>query len=66
MTSASSYKGIHVVFEAMEFIATCYGCKEKSHMSDVRYQVWLRKTACKNASSGPKLKALPTTTEAFE
>jgi hypothetical protein len=24
-----------IIAEAMEFIATCYGCKEKLHMSDV-------------------------------
>ena len=55
-----------LIAEATEFVATSYGCKEKSHMSNVRYQVWLRNTVCKNAFLGLKLKSLPPTTEAFE
>ena len=55
-----------LIAEATECVATCYGCNEKSHKSHVRYQVWLRKTACKNAFSDVKLKSLPPTREAFE
>ena len=42
-----------------------YGPKEKSIMFTVRYQVWVRKTARKNASLCLKLKSLLSMTEAF-
>ena len=54
-----------VVREATEFIAACYGFKERPSLSAVWYQVWATKTARKNAFLCLKLKSLLPTTEAF-
>lgn len=53
------------IAEATRCVAACYGSKGKDSMSQVRYEMWLAKTAKKKVTTAPKLKSLPPTTASF-
>ncbi|MPC66781.1 hypothetical protein E2C01_060934 [Portunus trituberculatus] len=50
--------------KAISFIASCYGSKTTSSMSDVRFNIWQHKTA-RGKSESFKLASLPPTSAAF-
>jgi len=54
-----------VVSEATRFIGACYGSKQTSNMSAIRYDVWSSKMSNKKITAAPKVKTLPPTTESF-
>ena len=55
-----------VLLEATQFVARCYGCASSESMSATRYEVWIGKTSKRKVAGAPKLKSLPSTSEAFE
>ena len=55
-----------VLLEATQFVAMCYGCASSESMSATRYEVWIGKTSKRKVAGAPKLKSLPSTSEAFE
>ena len=54
----------NLIDKAVPFVASCYGSKVTSSMSDIRFNVWQRKTACGRSNSF-KLASLPQTSAAF-
>ena len=55
-----------VLQKATQFVARCYGCATSESLSSARYEVWLSKTSKWKTTGAPKLKFLPSTSEAFE
>ncbi len=55
-----------VLLEATQFVARCYGCAISESMYVTRYEVWIGKTSKRKVTGAPKLKSLPSTSEAFE
>ena len=53
------------VAAATAFVAKCYGSTVQGSMSDIRYNIWLKKTSKRKVTVKPKLQTLPPTTEAF-
>ena len=51
---------LKVIAEASSFVTACYG-NRSNNMSNVRFDVWLTKTAKKNIRQTPKLQSLPLT-----
>jgi len=54
-----------VLNEATSFIGACYGSKCQKSMSDIRFDIWTKKMGNRKATTAPKLRSLPPTTEAF-
>ena len=55
-----------IVAAATSFMAKCYGSTVQGSMSDVGYDIWLKKTSKRKVTAKLKLQTLPSTVEAFK
>ena len=55
-----------IVAAATAFMAKCYGSTVQGSMSDIGYDIWLKKTSKRKVTTKLKLQTLPPTAEAFK